>query len=93
LVAFGDTARRALKAGFKIVEVHCAHGYLLNQFLSPIANMQDDRCGGSLDNRMRLPIAVVDEVRRFWSQDLTVFVRISAADHIDGGWIRTIASD
>jgi 2,4-dienoyl-CoA reductase-like NADH-dependent reductase (Old Yellow Enzyme family) len=84
--AFGDAARRALRAGFKIVEVHCAHGYLLNQFLSPIANKRDDRYGGSLDNRMRLPIAVVDEVRRVWPQDLPVFVRVSAADHIDGGW-------
>jgi 2,4-dienoyl-CoA reductase-like NADH-dependent reductase (Old Yellow Enzyme family) len=86
VLAFGDAAERALRAGFKIVEVHCAHGYLLNQFLSPVANKRDDQYGGNLDNRMRFPLEVVAEVRRRWPQNLPVFVRISATDHIDGGW-------
>lgn len=84
--AFGAAARRALAAGFEIVEVHAAHGYLLNEFLSPIANRRNDRYGGSIENRMRLPLEIVADVRAIWPHDKPVFVRISATDNIEGGW-------
>ena len=84
--AFGDAARRALAAGFDIVEVHSAHGYLLNEFLSPVANQRTDSYGGSRANRMRLPLEVVGDVRAIWPADRPVFVRVSAIDGIDGGW-------
>ena len=84
--AFGAAARRALAAGFDIVEVHSAHGYLLNEFLSPIANQRSDSYGGSRANRMRLPLEVIADVRAIWPADRPVFVRVSAIDGIDGGW-------
>jgi 2,4-dienoyl-CoA reductase-like NADH-dependent reductase (Old Yellow Enzyme family) len=84
--AFGMAARRALAAGFDIVEVHSAHGYLLNEFLSPVANKRSDTYGGSRENRMRLPLEVVADVRAIWPADRPVFVRVSAIDGIDGGW-------
>jgi 2,4-dienoyl-CoA reductase-like NADH-dependent reductase (Old Yellow Enzyme family) len=84
--AFGAAARRALAAGFDIVEVHSAHGYLLNEFLSPVANKRSDSYGGSRENRMRLPLEVVADVRAIWPADRPMFVRISAIDGIDGGW-------
>ena len=79
-------ARRALTAGFKVVEVHMAHGYLLHQFLSPLSNQRKDEFGGSLENRMRFPLQVAQRVREVWPQDLPVFVRISATDWVEGGW-------
>jgi 2,4-dienoyl-CoA reductase-like NADH-dependent reductase (Old Yellow Enzyme family) len=84
--AFGAAAKRAFAAGFDVVEIHAAHGYLLHQFLSPLANQRTDEYGGSLENRMRLPLEVVDRVRAAWPQQLPLFVRISATDWVEGGW-------
>jgi 2,4-dienoyl-CoA reductase-like NADH-dependent reductase (Old Yellow Enzyme family) len=83
---FAAAARRALEAGFEVVELHMAHGYLLHQFLSPLTNTRTDGYGGSPENRMRLPIEVAREVRGAWPQQLPLFVRISATDWIEGGW-------
>lgn len=83
---FVYSARLALEAGFEIIEVHMAHGYLLHQFLSPLSNFRDDEFGGSLENRMRFPLLVAKALREFWPQDKAVFVRISATDWTDGGW-------
>jgi len=84
--AFRDAARRALDAGFDIVEVHAAHGYLLHEFCSPLVNTRTDEYGGSYDNRVRLCLEVVDAVRGVWPGRLPVFVRISATDWKEGGW-------
>lgn len=84
--AFADGARRALKAGFDAVEIHAAHGYLLHEFLSPLSNHRTDGYGGSLENRMRLPLEVVEAVRAVWPEHLPLFVRISATDWAEGGW-------
>jgi 2,4-dienoyl-CoA reductase-like NADH-dependent reductase (Old Yellow Enzyme family) len=77
---------RAVEAGFEVVEVHAAHGYLLHEFLSPLSNRREDEYGGSLENRMRLPLEVVDAVRAALPPHLPLFVRISATDWADGGW-------
>lgn len=84
--AFATATRRALDAGFDVLEIHGAHGYLLHQFLSPLANRRTDEYGGSLDNRARLLLRVVDVVRRTAGGDVPLFVRISATDHADGGF-------
>jgi 2,4-dienoyl-CoA reductase-like NADH-dependent reductase (Old Yellow Enzyme family) len=84
--AFRQAASRALAAGFDFVEIHAAHGYLLHQFLSPLANQRTDAYGGSFENRTRLVLEVVDAVRGVWPDDLPLFVRISATDWFDGGW-------
>jgi 2,4-dienoyl-CoA reductase-like NADH-dependent reductase (Old Yellow Enzyme family) len=84
--AFRLAARRALKAGFDLVEIHAAHGYLLHQFMSPLANKRTDRYGGSFENRTRLALEVVDAVRGEWPVHLPLFVRISATDWVEGGW-------
>jgi 2,4-dienoyl-CoA reductase-like NADH-dependent reductase (Old Yellow Enzyme family) len=84
--AFRQAARRAFKAGFDLVEIHAAHGYLLHQFLSPLANQRTDAYGGSFQNRTRLVLEVVDAVRAEWPAHLPLFVRISATDWVDGGW-------
>ncbi|MBP0463226.1 NADH:flavin oxidoreductase/NADH oxidase [Roseomonas sp. PWR1] len=84
--AFATGARRARAAGFEAVEVHCAHGYLLHQFLSPISNTRNDAYGGDLAGRMRFPLDVIRAVREAWPEDRPVFVRISAVDGADGGW-------
>jgi 2,4-dienoyl-CoA reductase-like NADH-dependent reductase (Old Yellow Enzyme family) len=84
--AFADAAGRALRAGFDFVEVHGAHGYLLHEFLSPLANHRTDAYGGSFENRIRLTLEVVDAVRAVWPDHLPLFVRISATDWADGGW-------
>jgi 2,4-dienoyl-CoA reductase-like NADH-dependent reductase (Old Yellow Enzyme family) len=78
--AFVAAARRALTAGFDVVELHAAHGYLLHQFLSPLSNRREDSYGGSLDARMRFPLEVVDAVRAAWPADRPMFVRVSAVD-------------
>ncbi len=80
------SARRALEAGFEVVEVHGAHGYLLHQFLSPLSNRRTDRHGGDLEGRMRFPLEVAAAVREAWPADRPVFFRVSATDGIDGGW-------
>lgn len=85
--AFETAARRALTAGFRVIEIHAAHGYLLHQFLSPLSNHRDDRYGGSLENRMRLTLRVVERVRGAMPEELPLFVRISATDWAEeGGW-------
>ncbi len=83
---FAIGARRARAAGFDAVEVHCAHGYLLHQFLSPLSNTRNDAYGGDLAGRMRFPLQVIEAVRAAWPDTLPVFVRISAVDGADGGW-------
>jgi len=83
---FAESAQRARAAGFDVVEIHMAHGYLLHGFLSPLANVRTDEYGGSLENRARLPLAVARAVREIWPAHLPVFVRISASDWVDGGW-------
>jgi len=83
---FVAAAERALTAGFQVVEVHMAHGYLLHQFLSPLSNQRNDEYGGSLVNRMRFPLQVARRVREVWPQELPVLVRISATDWVEGGW-------
>jgi len=77
---------RAQKAGFEIVELHAAHGYLIHQFLSPLSNHRTDEWGGSFENRTRFLMEITDAVRKVWSEDLPLFVRISATDWVDGGW-------
>ncbi|MDO8732877.1 MAG: NADH:flavin oxidoreductase/NADH oxidase [Actinomycetota bacterium] len=84
--AFAEAAVRAHEAGFDVVEIHAAHGYLLHQFLSPLSNERTDEYGGSLENRMRFPIAVAAAVRAAFPEDKPVFVRISATDWVEGGW-------
>jgi len=83
---FTKAAGRALKTGYKVVEVHAAHGYLLHEFLSPLSNHRTDEYGGSFENRIRLTVQVTEAVRKVWPQELPLFVRISATDWADGGW-------
>jgi 2,4-dienoyl-CoA reductase-like NADH-dependent reductase (Old Yellow Enzyme family) len=84
--AFRQAARRALQAGFDLVEIHAAHGYLLHRFLSPLANLRTDGYGGNFASRTRLMLEVADAVRCVWPERLPLFVRISATDWADGGW-------
>lgn len=84
--AFEAAAHRALAAGFRVIEIHAAHGYLLHEFLSPLSNRRTDRYGGSLENRMRLPLRVAEPLRQLLPQELPLFVRISATNWADGGW-------
>ena len=84
--AFARAARRALQAGFRLVEIHAAHGYLLHEFLSPLSNRRTDAYGGSLENRARLVRETVQAVRRVWPENLPLFIRISATDWVEGGW-------
>jgi 2,4-dienoyl-CoA reductase (NADPH2) len=84
--SFVDAAKRAVQAGFKVIELHAAHGYLLHQFLSPLSNQRKDSWGGSLQNRMRLTIEVASAMRAAISQDISLWTRISATDWVDGGW-------
>jgi 2,4-dienoyl-CoA reductase-like NADH-dependent reductase (Old Yellow Enzyme family) len=83
---FASAAKRALTAGYKVVEIHAAHGYLLHQFLSPLANRRSDEYGGSFENRARLTREVAAAVRAVWPENLPLFVRLSATDWVDGGW-------
>ncbi|MGK2858536.1 MAG: NADH:flavin oxidoreductase/NADH oxidase [Thermoanaerobaculia bacterium] len=83
---FVAAAERARTAGFEVVEIHAAHGYLLHEFLSPLSNHRNDEYGGSLENRMRFPLRVVDAVRKVWPAELPLFIRISATDWTEGGW-------
>ena len=84
--AFADAAVRADRAGFDVVEIHGAHGYLLHEFVSPLANQRGDQYGGSFENRTRIVVEVVDAVRAVWPDDKPLFVRLSATDWADGGW-------
>lgn len=83
---FKAAARRALKAGFKVLELHGAHGYLIHEFLSPLSNHRTDKYGGSFENRILFLLEVIESVRETWPDDLPLFVRISATDWTDGGW-------
>ncbi|MDQ2719522.1 MAG: NADH:flavin oxidoreductase/NADH oxidase [Bacteroidota bacterium] len=83
---FGSAARRALEAGFHVIEIHGAHGYLINEFLSPLSNYRSDEYGGSFENRIRLLLEVVKEIRSVIKNEFPLFVRISATDWVDGGW-------
>jgi 2,4-dienoyl-CoA reductase-like NADH-dependent reductase (Old Yellow Enzyme family) len=84
--AFAAAAGRAVKAGFDILEIHSAHGYLLHEFLSPISNQRTDEYGGSFENRIRLLVETVDAVRGVWPEERPLFVRISSTDWTEGGW-------
>jgi 2,4-dienoyl-CoA reductase-like NADH-dependent reductase (Old Yellow Enzyme family) len=84
--AFAAAARRACQTGFRVVEIHAAHGYLIHEFLSPLSNTREDDYGGSFENRTRLCRQVVRAVRSEWPKELPLFVRISATDWVEGGW-------
>lgn len=83
---FKEATRRSIEVGFKVVELHAAHGYLLHQFLSPLSNQRTDQYGGSFENRIRFLLEVTDAVQEIWPADLPLFVRISATDWAEGGW-------
>ena len=83
---FRDAAIRALQAGYKVIEIHAAHGYLIHQFLSPLSNHRTDSYGGSFENRIRLLLEIVKSVQTIWPQNHPLFVRISATDWAEGGW-------
>ncbi len=84
--AFVAAARRALQAGFQLVELHGAHGYLMHQFLSPLSNRRTDEYGGAFENRIRFALETVEAVRAAWPQELPLWLRISATDWVEGGW-------
>jgi 2,4-dienoyl-CoA reductase-like NADH-dependent reductase (Old Yellow Enzyme family) len=84
--AFCAAARRALRAGFQVVEIHAAHGYLIHEFLSPLSNRRTDEYGGAFENRIRFALEVAQAVRGEWPLSLPLFLRISATDWVDGGW-------
>jgi len=86
VIQFRKAAELALEAGFQVVEIHMAHGYLLHQFLSPLTNQRQDEYGGTLENRLRLPLQVAKAVREVWPDELPLLVRISATDWTTGGW-------
>jgi 2,4-dienoyl-CoA reductase-like NADH-dependent reductase (Old Yellow Enzyme family) len=86
IAAFRRAAERALAAGFELIEIHGAHGYLLHEFLSPFSNIRTDEFGGSLENRMRLALSVTKAVREVWPARLPLFFRVSATDWQEGGW-------
>lgn len=83
---FKSATKRAVKAGYQVVEIHAAHGYLLHQFLSPLSNIRTDDYGGSFENRIRLLLEVLEAVQSEWPENLPLFVRISATDWAEGGW-------
>jgi 2,4-dienoyl-CoA reductase-like NADH-dependent reductase (Old Yellow Enzyme family) len=84
--SFKLAAARALQAGYKILEIHAAHGYLIHQFLSPLSNHRTDTYGGCFENRIRLLVEIVKQVKTVWPENLPLFVRISATDWWEGGW-------
>jgi 2,4-dienoyl-CoA reductase-like NADH-dependent reductase (Old Yellow Enzyme family) len=86
VAAFAAAARRACDAGFRVIEIHAAHGYLIHEFLSPLSNQRDDNYGGSFENRTRILREVVHAVRGVWPKGAPLFVRISATDWVEGGW-------
>ena len=84
--AFANAAKRALTAGFEVIELHGAHGYLMHEFLSPLSNHRSDEYGGPLENRIRFALEICDAVREIWPERLPMFLRISATDWVEGGW-------
>jgi len=83
---FRAAAQRAVSAGFKVIEIHAAHGYLIHQFLSPYSNQRTDEYGGSFENRIKLLLEIIEAIQSVWPPQLPLFVRISATDWYDGGW-------
>ena len=83
--AFVESAKRALTAGYQLLEIHCAHGYLLHSFFTPLVNIRDDEYGGDINGRAKMMLETVDAVRAVWPENLPLAVRLSAADWIDGG--------
>ena len=83
---FVASAQRAERIGYDLIELHGGHGYLLHQFLSPLSNQRSDEYGGTLENRMRLPLEVFAAVRKVWPADKPLGMRVSATDWVDGGW-------
>jgi 2,4-dienoyl-CoA reductase-like NADH-dependent reductase (Old Yellow Enzyme family) len=83
---FREATKRAVQAGFKVVEIHAAHGYLLHEFFSPLSNQRKDEYGGTFENRIRILLEVVEAVQEVWPADLPLFVRLSASDWTEGGW-------
>ena len=83
---FVSAAKRAVEAGFEVIELHAAHGYLLNEFLSPLSNRRNDEYGGSFENRIKLLLEIIKEIRKVIKKEMPLFVRISATDWVDGGW-------
>jgi 2,4-dienoyl-CoA reductase-like NADH-dependent reductase (Old Yellow Enzyme family) len=83
---FKAAAQRALKVGYKVIEIHAAHGYLINEFLSPLSNYRKDEYGGSFENRIRLLLEIAAAIKNIWPDDLPLFIRISATDWAEGGW-------
>lgn len=83
---FTAATKRAVQAGYQVLEIHAAHGYLLHQFLSPLSNFRTDEYGGSFENRIRFTLEVLEAVQSEWPENLPLFVRISATDWADGGW-------
>ena len=86
VAAFAAAARRAREAGFRVIEIHAAHGYLIHEFLSPLSNQRRDEYGGSFENRTRLLREIVAAVRSSWPERAPLFVRLSSTDWVDGGW-------
>jgi 2,4-dienoyl-CoA reductase-like NADH-dependent reductase (Old Yellow Enzyme family) len=86
IASFEHAAQRAIRAGFRTIEIHAAHGYLLHQFLSPLSNTRTDAYGGILENRLRLVVEVATHVRHVIPDDVPLFTRVSATDWVDGGW-------
>ena len=84
--AWAEAARRAQSAGFEVIELHFAHGYLAHEFLSPLSNNRKDEYGGPLEGRARFPLEVAEAVREVWPERLPLFTRISATEYVEGGW-------
>lgn len=84
--AFAAAAKRALEAGFEVIELHAAHGYLIHEFLSPLSNKRQGQYGGPLENRMRFALEIIETVRAVWPARLPLLLRISATDWVEGGW-------
>jgi 2,4-dienoyl-CoA reductase-like NADH-dependent reductase (Old Yellow Enzyme family) len=83
---FKQAALRAKKAGFRVIELHGAHGYLLHEFLSPLSNQRSDEYGGTFENRIRFLLQIIEAVREVWEESLPLFIRLSATDWVEGGW-------
>ncbi|WP_432710698.1 NADPH dehydrogenase NamA [Pedobacter sp.] len=83
---FKAAAQRSLTAGYEVIEIHAAHGYLIHQFLSPLSNLRTDQYGGSFENRIRLLTEIIESVKEVWPAENALFVRISATDWVEGGW-------
>lgn len=92
VAAFVATAKRADRLGFDYLELHCAHGYLLSSFLSPLSNRRDDDYGGSPENRMRLPLRIARELRKVWPADKPLGAKVNGSDFVEGGWTATDAA-